>query len=430
MERYFEDWLRTFVEYASKPGEAPKRMYFWSGVSAVAGALRRKVWIEQYSFRWYPNFYIVFVAPPGVVSKSTTADVAISLLRKVPGIKFGPDVVTWQSLVTTFAESAETFIIDGEHHTMSALTLEASEFGNLLNPQDREMVDIYVRLWDSKESPFEKKTKFSGNDVIYKPWINMIACTTPSWIAGNFPEYMIGGGFTSRCVFVYAEEKAKLVPYPEEVIPPDHLEIQSKLVSDLEHIALDLQGKFTITPAAKEFGREWYHEHYTNAHIELDRDRFGGYLARKQTIIHKLAMVLSASRGSDLTITLDDLALANTMVTDLETDMSKVFARIGQVEGAATADRLVNYVKARGKVPYTEAFRFVHAQVPSMREFEDLLSGCVRAGLLYIQQVVKDNACIQYICATYHIGGQQIQLPDIPPEAPPDDKPKPDEPPT
>jgi hypothetical protein len=82
-------------------------MYFWVGVSAIAGALRRKVWIDQAYFRWHPNMYIILVAPPGIVSKSTTASVAMRLLRRVPGIKFGPDVVTWQALVGAFAEATE-----------------------------------------------------------------------------------------------------------------------------------------------------------------------------------------------------------------------------------------------------------------------------------------------------------------------------------
>ena len=106
MARNFRDWLEAFCDYAQY-GEAPRRMYFWVGVSAVAGALRRKVWIDQAYFRWHPNFYIILVAPPGIVSKSTTASIAMRLLRRVPRIKFGPDVVTWQALVGAFAEATE-----------------------------------------------------------------------------------------------------------------------------------------------------------------------------------------------------------------------------------------------------------------------------------------------------------------------------------
>src|SRR5215203_157636 len=103
MPRRTKDWLSAFVDYSGF-GEAPKRMYFWVGVSAIAGALRRRVWIDQAYFSWYPNLYVILVAPPGIVSKSTTADVGMSLLRQVREINFGPSVVTWQSLVKSFAD--------------------------------------------------------------------------------------------------------------------------------------------------------------------------------------------------------------------------------------------------------------------------------------------------------------------------------------
>ena len=59
--RNHADWLTAFMEYASY-GEAPRHMYFWSGVAAIAGALRRKVWIDQAYFKWHCNMYIVLVA--------------------------------------------------------------------------------------------------------------------------------------------------------------------------------------------------------------------------------------------------------------------------------------------------------------------------------------------------------------------------------
>lgn len=386
MARHYKDWLQAFVDYASF-GEAPAHMYFWAGVSAVAGALRRRVWIEQGYFRWHPNFYIVLVAPPGIVSKSTTAGVAMNLLRKVPGVKFGPDVVTWQALTMAFAESKEMYEYAGDWHAMSAMTLESGEFGNLLNPQDKEMVDLLVSLWDGKQGAFEKRTKMSGNDTIENPWINLIACTTPSWIAGNFPEYMIGGGFTSRCLFVYAEQKARYVAYPGLVIPPDFAERQDKLVHDLEHIAVNLCGPYTLQSGAVEWGEAWYIAHYTNRPPNLDDDRFGGYIARKQTHIHKLAMILAASQRDELLITADDLETANEMVTDLERQMPQVFNKIGRSEVSFHAERLLNYIRKRGgRIPWTEAYRYVHANFPSEREFKDVVSGLIESGQLALVQ--------------------------------------------
>lgn len=386
--RHFPNWISAFMEYASH-SEAPKHMHFWTAVSTIAGALRRRVWIDMAYFKWTPCFYIILVAPPGIVSKSTTAGIGMSLLKKVPDIKFGPDVVTWQALVTAFAESTMSFEYQGEFHPMSALTIESSEFGNLLNPSDTEMIDLLVSLWDAKPGAFHKKTKGSGTDLVENPWINLIACTTPSWIAGNFPEYMIGGGFTSRCIFVYAEKKAQLVAYPQQIVPADLLMTAQKLVDDLSHISL-ITGEYKLSDDAFQWGRAWYEAHHNDKHINLDDERFGGYLARKQTHIHKLAMVLAAAESDTLIITPEHLAVADQMVTDLEPDMQFVFSKIGKSEDAIYAERLIWYVNKRGGCKYQEAYRFVHAHFPKMQDFESIITGAIKSGFLILKQQGSD----------------------------------------
>ena len=337
-------------------------------------------------FKWYPNHYIIFVAPPGIVSKSTTVSIAMDLLRKIPGINFGPDIVTWPALVTAFASASEAFELDGEFLTQCALTLESSEFGNLVNPADRDMIDLLITLWDAKTGALKKMTKGSGNDVIENPWINLVACTTPSWIAGNFPEHIIGGGFTSRCLFVYTDKKDKLVAYPHLSVPQGIQDTAARLSADLEHISKNLIGSYKLAPEALEWGKLWYERHFTKPPAELEGDdRFGGYLARKQTHIHKLAMVLAASQRDELIITAEDLSLANTMVTDLEQDMPKVFSKIGKNQQAIQVDRFIAFVKAKPEgVPYATAYQFVHSHFPDARNIEGIFTGAIRAGLVEI----------------------------------------------
>lgn len=384
MSRNYPDWIAAFQDYASF-GEAPRQMYFWVACSTIAGALRRHVWIDQFYFNWYANLYVILVAPPGVVAKTTTADIGMDLLRRVPGVQFGPSVVSWQALVQAFGQSAEAFQdpSTGEYITHSPMTISSGEFGNLLNPQDKEMVDMLVNLWDGKG--FRKVTKHSGSDDVVNPWINIIACTTPAWIAGNFPEYMIGGGFTSRCVFVYADAKERYVAYPGLAVPKDIALVSGKLVADLEHIATKLIGEYKLSPEAIEWGSEWYKAHNTTRPTHLQDDRFGGYLARKQTFIHKVAMILAAAKRDELIVTKDDLEIAAVMVTDLEAEMINVFKKIGRSEISLAGERLVAYVKLRGECPYAEAYRYIHAQFPSMKDYEDVLKGLISADFLILK---------------------------------------------
>jgi hypothetical protein len=360
-------------------------MYFWVGVSAIAGALRRRVWIDQAYFQWYPNLYIILVAPPGIVSKSTTADVGMSLLRQVPGIKFGPSVVTWQSLVKSFAEAAENFSPDQmTQYVMSPLSIVSSEFGNLLNPKDKDMVDMLVNLWDGKS--FTKATKMSGVDEVVNPWINILACTTPEWIAGSFPEYMVGGGFTSRCLFVYADQKEKYVAYPGLQVPKDLTQQAESLVHDLEWISSKICGEYTLTKEAVDWGTDWYHKHYSTEAGQMDSVRFGGYIARKQTQAHKVAMVLAASSRDDLKITAEDLATAVQMITDLEPDMHKVFDKIGMSQDAAQVDRLIKMIEKSGKMEYSQVYRWMQRYFPHKTDIEDMILAAITSERICMQK--------------------------------------------
>jgi len=378
--RNFPNWLSAFVDYSSS-GEAPLSMYFWVGVCSIAGTLRRRVWIDQAYFQWIPNFYVILVAPPGIVAKSTTASVGMNLLRQVPGVKFGPDVVTWQALAQSFANALEFVEMpDGLQHGMSSLMIESSELGTFLNPQDREMIDFLVTLWDGKRGAIQKVTKTQGEDVIENPCINLIACTTPAWIEGNFPEYMIGGGFTSRCIFVYAEAKRQYVAYPYKHVPKDFLETQRKLIEDLVQIG-ELKGQYVLLPETEQWGEEWYEAHYKSRPRHLDNERFGGYIARKQTHIHKLAMIMSASRASTLEISVEDLQQANQIITALESSMPKVFERIGMTAETRGAGSLVSRVRSAGsgglttQALYNELFREM-----SYNEFKQALESATVAG--------------------------------------------------
>lgn len=380
-ERRIDDWLKAFVNYASY-GEAPLKTLFWTGVSTIAGALRRKVWIDQKYFQWTPCFYIIIVAPPGIISKSTTANIGIDLLRQVPGIKFGPDVVTWQSLVESMAKSKEAFYnpLSKSFFPMCAVTIASDELGNFLDPTNKDMVNTLIALWDGKKGSFKKETKTSGKDSIENPWINMIGCTTPSWISDNFSENMVGGGYTSRCIFVYADHKRQLQAYPALSVPKDFDEKRQELIEDLITIA-SLTGEYHLTDEALAWGIDWYEQHWTHRPKHLDNDRFGGYLARKQTHIHKLAMVIAASRSNLLLIDKDCLEFAASMVTALEKELPRVFETIGQNDTTRGMATLVKIVLHKREISFTELYSQLFHVMP-VKTFNDAIDSAVRAGYI------------------------------------------------
>ena len=318
----------------------------------------------------------------------------MNLLKRVPGVHFGPDAMTWQALITSLAGSGEQFLVDETYHTMSAITISSSEFGTFLNPNDREMVDVLVSLWDGQVGTFEKKTKTMGDDIIQNPWINLLACTTPAWIGGNFPEYMIGGGFMSRSIFVYAEKKRHLVPYPKDQLPANFRDLGETLVHDLEIIGTTLAGEYQLTESATKWGSDWYRNHYENPSSHLDTERLGGYLARKQTHMHKLAMVLAASRRNELIIDREDLVEALQHLDLMERDMNLIFSYINAPEARA-ANKLLQILEVKKKIERTAFFQDVF-QSFSHNDFIQGIGGLIASGQAR-QHQVGNKIFIEYV---------------------------------
>jgi hypothetical protein len=99
-------------------------------------------------------------------------------------------------------------------------------------------------------------------------------------------------------------------------------------------------------------------------------------------------VIISAAESANLIITPEHLMAANDMLTDLEADMPKVFNQIGQDDKTIHVDKILTYVRKRGRAPYEDVYRFVHAHFPSFRDFEDVLSGLFKSGYLVL---VKDG---------------------------------------
>lgn len=147
------------------------------------------------------------------------------------------------------------------------------------------------------------------------------------------PQYSIGGGFASRCIFVYADKKAKFIPYPDDYVPAGWANEKRKLTEDLIRISR-ISGEFKLSPEAREFGKDWYIKFHEEMPSHLKDDQLAGYAARKQTHLHKIAMCLSAARGDSKVIELEDMEMAISLLQVSEENMLKVFQSISDDKDA------------------------------------------------------------------------------------------------
>lgn len=329
-KREYPDWLNAFVEYASY-SEAPVKSLWWAGVSAIAGALQRNVWIDQGLFQIYPNFFIIINGPAGKVKKSTIINLALSRLKAVEGITFAPDSTTWEGLIQLMEELHKTEQTSIEVDTVFTrtipITVTAPEFSVFIDFEDHAKVSALTHLWDCPPF-FDKHTKFSGHEKLEKPCINLIGGTTPSWIKGSFNHWTREGGFASRCIWLHELNKSKAVPWLQDVLPADFKATEARLSVDLTYMTR-LQGAFTITQEAKDFESARYMSHHEDMLAGLEV-KLGGFQDRKQVHILKTAMAVSAARGDSMTIDLECMKTAISKVHEAEQDMLRTFAIVDE----------------------------------------------------------------------------------------------------
>lgn len=377
--RQLSDWLNEYMQL-NQQSESPDLFHFWTGVSVIAAALKQKCYIDEIKFKWIPNFYIVLVAPPGIATKSTTIRIGQDIASKLTSINIGPDSMTWQSLIKFLEEHPQPWNLpNGTQRTISPVTFFSSELGATVDLTDERMLTILTDLWDGKEGDWLKTTRTAGNNTVPWPYINMIACTTMQGIE-SLPKNALMGGFMSRTLMVHAHDKKQLIPYPSEVIQAAwYHDLKTKLIHDLEDISL-MNGPFLLSKEAREFGVKWYDRHHLIDYRKHEDDEAAqNVLARAQTQIHKISMILSASRSSNMEITKKDLERAVKAYDETTLHSLKIVQKIASSNGQDRALHLEDVVLKTGNILKTELYGKVVHQM-GYKEFQEALISLNQAG--------------------------------------------------
>jgi hypothetical protein len=399
-KRAYSNWLEAYIQH-QRYSESPLNFHLWTGIFTIAAALQRKVWIDQLHFQWTPNMYIILVGPPGVAAKSTTMRQGISLLEHVEGVRFGPQSTTWQALLEIFAEAQTSIKIPGLENPqpMSCLSVGVGELGTFFNPEDKEFTDQLTAMWDGQLEKARRRTRKDGETIVANPWLNLIACTTPSWLQERLRKTAIGGGLTSRIVFVYGDKKRRYIAYPSELnIDQQYHEETKLLIHDLKRIS-ELKGQYKLTPEAIKHGQEFYiqmHEGPLPEHLRSGR--FDGYISRKQGHIHKLAIVLAAAKRDELFITLEDLQQAERYVARIEPDMARVFESIGVADSAQTTNEVEILIRNYRKIELKALWAQVYKTMDAM-SFKNSIQSAVDAGIIKKELILGEagNYLLTYL---------------------------------
>lgn len=358
-------WLENYLNYTENT-ESPIRYHTWCGLSVIAGALQRRVYL-----RWglgriiYPNLYTVLIGPSGRTRKGVAIGIAKDFLKKVACVTVVPESSSGRQAMIAAMKRATTSFTDPSDEKIKfhcAVTAFSEELSVFLGQGDIAYLSNLTDWYDSKDD-WEYETIARGKESLQGLCLNLMGGTAPDWIQSMIPQEALGGGFTSRVIFIVEEAKRKIVP---EYIPtPAEVELGERLQRDLERISL-LKGEVTFSESAKDDYINWYIEQDTSLSAgkpSITDTRFAGYCERRATHLQKLMIVCSASRGDDLKITTRDFNQALALLQDAELNMSKTFGGLGKSRMSDQSNIVIEYIRKIGTTTRSLLLRQFHRDV-------------------------------------------------------------------
>lgn len=335
MERKCENFIESYLHY-TRALESPTSYHSWCAMSVISACLRRKVWVNMGHFNIYPNMYVVLVGPPGMCKKSVAINAAMGLIEDYNEIKVSADSITREALIQDIKKSESQIQIGDKIQFHSSVTIVSKELSVFLGEQNQGLLSLLTDLYDCPNK-WEYKTKNKGIDTCYGIWLSLLGASTPSWLVGSISQAAIGGGFTSRVVFVVEDKERQKNAFPK--LEPEDIILREHLMRDLEKISM-ISGEMKLSKEAIDFVTYWYN---TNFHNNVDH-RFAGYYERKQLHLLKVSQILSSAESDDRLINLTHVKKALEHLDKAEVKMKGAFGAAGRSSVAADIDEILQTI--------------------------------------------------------------------------------------
>lgn len=338
-------WLDAYLEYTSEQ-ESPTAFHEWVGISLVSSVLQRRVWIPRIKYTIYPNMYVILIAGSAKCRKSVSLKIGVDVLMDTenPPTVFAQKITT-EALIQALEESRTK-----EDKQCFGLIV-ASELSVFLGA-DAIRSGIIPALTDLYDSPakWQYHTRSRGREELTNVTVSMLAASTKDWLKTSIPASAIGGGFTSRIVFVIGEQPSKLVLFPPEHV--DNTPLKAMLVHDLNQMC-KLNGAVQFTAEAKKVALEWYENEACNVHDE----KVDGYFGRKHDTMFKLATTLCVAEDNNLLIDARHVKRALRMLEENEKHLNTVMESVTSTNVGGDTEKVLTIIRKFRNISHSDLLR-------------------------------------------------------------------------
>jgi hypothetical protein len=249
------------------------------------------------------------------------------------------------------------------------------------------MIPILTKLYDCED--FQYETRGRGREDVSNPCLSILGGSTLHWIKEAIPQVAIGGGFTSRVVFVYRDQVENLIPWPTKNDTSD--KIKSDVIHDLNLIA-KIRGPFAFNEAAKKFYSDEYIRFIKNSPF-FENKNLAGYAGRRHIIILKLSMIVSASERDTRLVNEGDVRVALNILKSAEETMPDVLAQISSEPIGDVCEEILHIIKHRKTIDRKELLRLMKHKLIA-RDMDVILDSLAEMGAVQSEVIGKN---INYI---------------------------------
>ena len=359
MPRRLDNWIEGYLKLYER-SEPPILYKKWVAFSVISAVLQRKCYINWGTLTFYPNLYVVLVGPSGKCRKGTAMDQGSWFLRKM-GVKLAAEATTREALIRDLAESTNEDIADGRRIIHASLTVYSQELTVFLGYNNQQLMSDITDWYDCRD-PWIYRTKGKGTDEIVGVWVNLVGATTPRLIKAALPQDAVGGGLSSRMIFIYETEKSRLEPFP--FMEENDEILQDDLVHDLAEISL-LNGRFVIEESFIDLWGDWYIEQDKNP--AFSNPNLEGYVQRRPNHVMKLCILISAATREDKIITRETLEDAIALLERTEIRMGETFSGFGSSTQGDLITTLMSFIASKGKTTEKEILKVFYADIGDRR---------------------------------------------------------------
>lgn len=292
-------------------------------------------------------------------------------------VPLASESITREALIKRMSDSVDNFTDpdDGDIKFHCSLMCMSDELSVFLGQHDVKFLADLTDWYDSADD-WKYETKNSGSNRIQGICFTLLGATAPDWLCSILPEEAIGGGFTSRIIFIVEENKRKTVAKPRYT--EEELKLKDALTKDLERIGT-MAGRFSFSDEAEQLYIKWYEmeeRKIAAGNPPIPDPRFSGYCDRRATHIRKLAMIVSASRRDTKIIMPEDFKRAQELLEAVEVRMHKTFSGIGGASYSAVIEKILDFIIIRKQVKRSQLLKQFYKDVDSamLKSVEEVLS--------------------------------------------------------